>query len=450
MYLNKLFELNNTSLLENQEQKVLLASSGGVDSMVLADLFIKFSISFAIAHCNFKLRGKESDSDEEFLKKYAHNNNISFFSKQFDTLAYSNEHKIGIQEAARNLRYKWFEEIRVNNAFDLIATAHHANDQAESVLHRLIRGTGLVGASGIPKRNGVIVRPLLEASKREILNYAENHSIQYREDASNQANDYTRNKIRNTVLPRLEEINTSAVQHLAQFSERSAMYQVIVNEHIHIIKQQCVMTDEFVTTIDFRELIDSPACSAYFFELLHPYGFNTIQINVIEKAVSSKKSGITFQSKTHQLFVSRNKVEIFSNQQLIELQKPIEYSIDKLPFTCSYLGNSFSFFSAATTYNASEDALMQLIDITSFGFPIKLRKWKSGDTMIPIGMNSTKKVSDLLIDRKFSKFEKEATLVLTNRDHHIIAVLPHIISESAKVQPQSSNIVKVICNKKGG
>ena len=225
--------------LFNKGTPLLIACSGGVDSMVLLDILQKLEYNILVAHCNFKLRGAESDADTAFVKKYCEENNIKYFIKEFDTTKYKKEHKISTQVAARNLRYEWFEQIRIENKIHFIVTAHHADDQLETILLNFAKGTGLNGLIGMKAKNNFIVRPMLQISKAEILNYATENKIEFREDSSNESIDYTRNKIRHQILPILNEINSSIVYNIDDFSQRMKDISLLLETQIKQIKKKC-------------------------------------------------------------------------------------------------------------------------------------------------------------------------------------------------------------------
>ncbi len=288
--LNKFQNHINANFSFLQDKKLIVATSGGMDSMVLVHLFQKFNLNFALAHCNFQLRGAESDGDENFVKDYAKHNNITFFVTKFDTKNYSEENKLSTQVAARNLRYNWFNELLVSEKFDFVATAHHLDDQVETFLINFSRGTGLDGLTGIPSQNGNIIRPMLPFSRKEIENYVSENKLQWREDSSNTSDKYLRNKIRHHVIPVFKEINESFLQSFQNTLDHLNQEQSLVNDAVQMVYDIVVSEDNEQLKINISALLQYENYRAYLYKWLNKYGFFTSSITTSHQGFDSQQS----------------------------------------------------------------------------------------------------------------------------------------------------------------
>ena len=272
---------------------ILLALSGGVDSMVLLDLFMKTGVSFSIAHCNFCLRGKESDEDEAFIRLFSNQNKISLYVKSFDTLSYAKENKISIQMAARSLRYKWFYTIKKKYGFCYIATAHHYTDSVETVLINLIRGTGISGLHGINNLKKLI-RPLLPFSKQDIIHYATRNNIDYREDSINNDDKYIRNKVRSKIIPIMQEINPNVIKSIGSTIVRLRDIECIYNQFILEKKARIISKKQNEYKINIDMLLKEPSSKQILYEIISDFGF--FDIDSVFNALSSKSGKEFFNS----------------------------------------------------------------------------------------------------------------------------------------------------------
>lgn len=424
--------------------KYLLAVSGGVDSMVMLHLFHAAGINISVAHCNYSLRAKESDLDHKLVRERCEQLAVPFFDIVFDTKKISKEQSTGIQETARKLRYDWFQRLASDHQFDFIATAHHQDDTVETILFNLIRGTGLKGLEGIPLRNKNIIRPLLFASKNTLLQYAQEHTISYRIDASNLSNTYSRNKIRNTIIPLLTDINPEAVKHIYTLSSHSASVMGIASEFIQTISASIIQTKNDAIIIDCKPLEEKSYFSFFLYETLHPYGFNSYQTDTIKDAVVSLKSGIIFQSASHTLTVNRSEIII-----QVSNPKTPEYLVLTNANSQSFsIGNNEYFLSVIpNTSNPTFKPQTIYLDADKVAFPVTVRTWQAGDFFSPLGMSGKKKISDYLIDKKLSLLEKENVFVLISTNH-IVAILNHQIDENFKITPATQNILQISRHKK--
>ena len=430
----------NQNKLFRKTDRILLAVSGGIDSVVMADLYHKAGFHFGIAHCNFGLRGKESDGDETFTQKLAQQYKVPFFTTRFNTSGYASDHKISIQMAARELRYKWFEEIRSAEKFDFIATAHHLDDQVETFLINLIRGTGISGLHGISAKQEHIIRPLLFLYRDEIAEYAIRNRTVFREDSSNKDDKYIRNKIRLNIIPLLEEINpefrhtiTSEIKILRGWEEIGK--KEIKKELKGIIKKQ-----KRNAIVDLIALKRSSQYELIAWEILSSFGFNSSVVSDILANIDGS-SGRTFLSPTHRLVADRdtliiqpiktaqdNTVRMISEKRKniswpVKLNFSVHENIPDLPIPA---GKEFA-----------------SLDYDKLVFPLEIRKWKPGDSFHPFGMKGKKKVSDLLIDEKVSLPEKENTYVLCSSGK-IAWVIGRRVDQRFRITPKTARIYSIV------
>ena len=423
--------------LNKRNDKILLAVSGGVDSIVMANLFYLEKFNIAIAHCNFSLRGKASDGDEFFVEQFAKLRNIPFYSIKFDTENFAREQKISIEMAARKLRYDWFENLRQQHNYSKIAIAHNKNDVVETFFLNLTRGTGLKGLLGIAEKTETIIRPVLFASREQILNYASKHNIDFRTDETNSNTKFSRNRIRNSIIPEFEKINPSFLQTMMENIERlSQSYNALQS-----IKNQ--VTDDFITNennkifIDIIKLQQAENESLWLFEILQKYNFGSERIADIYASLNGE-SGKKFFSPTHVLIKDRNKL-IISELQTGE-NKPIEISenIEKigtpLHLKIEKIENE--------NIKIEKKKNIAFLNFDKLKFPLILRKWQTGDSFQPFGMCGKKKLSDYFIDEKLSQFEKDEQYVLTS-DKKIAWLVNRRIDERFKVDENCKVILKI-------
>jgi tRNA(Ile)-lysidine synthase len=417
------------------ESKIIVAVSGGIDSMMLLHLSKLVFTNIAIAHCNFNLRGNESDNDEFFVKEYARKYSIDFYCKQFNTEEFAKNHKISIQEAARELRFRWFYDLLKDINFDFIALGHNKNDSIETFIFNLIRGSGLKGLSGIQLQNNKIIRPLLFAERNTIEQFAKKENIKFREDSSNKTTKYSRNKIRHEIIPNLKEINPKAENHIHKTIDLLKETNMIVKEKIEELSKKLILKEYKVVKIRINGLLELPYCSLFLFETLSNYNFNS---STVEDIINSllRESGKVFYSKTHQIVKDRNYLFINEIEQnnikdlMIEkdirsIENPIKLNIQ--------IAENLN-FKIPTAKNIA------CIDLDTIAFPLKLRKWREGDNFIPLGMNHYKKLSDFFIDEKLSIYEKQNTMILCNANDQIIWIVNHRIDNRFKITPSTKNI----------
>jgi tRNA(Ile)-lysidine synthase len=414
------------------DDRVIVGLSGGMDSMTLIDVLLSLGYNCMAVHCNFHLRGEESERDAAFVEQWCESAKVGLVSVDFDTYRYAAEHKISIEMAARELRYKWFEDIRKKHHADAIAVAHHRDDLAETVLLNLIRGTGIRGLSGISPKNNFIVRPLLGISRDEIEAYVDERKLPFIFDSSNSDDAFVRNFLRLNVIPLLEKINPSvknAIYRTAQHvGEARKIYDFYVeNQKKAIFAGNRINIDKLKTTL-------SPA--TMLFEILSPFGFNASVIEDICQCLDSIP-GKVFYSNDYRLIKDRK--DLILDKISDENFSQREYAIDKVSQEITDpIRLKISFLSGNITIN--KDARFLYADADKLSFPLTLRKWQPGDWFIPFGMKGRKKLSDFFTDRKFSLPDKENAWVLTS-DEDIVWVVGERSDDRFKITESTENVL---------
>jgi len=378
--------------------KILIALSGGADSVALLCILHAAGYPCEAAHCNFHLRGEESNRDEQFVRQLCKKYGIHLHTIDFDTTRYAAEKHISIEMAARELRYNWFEEIRNQCRADVVAVAHHQDDSVETILLNLIRGTGITGLLGIRPRNGVIVRPLLCINREEIMRYLQSIGQDYVTDSTNLEDEYTRNKIRLNLLPLMQTINPSVKNSLIETGNYLSDVATIYNRYIEEAKTRIATTEG----IRICELVKEPAPEALLFEILHPLGFNSAQIKDIANSLHGQ-SGKQFSSKEWR---------VIKDREFLLLEKIQSEDKEELPFQIIKEEKEYT-----SDFQIPRKKGTACFDADKLDGTISYRKWRTGDTFIPFGMKGKKKVSDYLTDRKFSISQKERQWVLCCGEH---------------------------------
>jgi tRNA(Ile)-lysidine synthase len=424
--------------LVSKGDKVLMAVSGGIDSMVMADLFTKTGIKTGIAHCNFSLRGRESDKDEELVKKMASLHNIPFFSIRFDTMGYATEKGISIQMAARELRYRWFEEIRRMKGYEAIAVAHNLNDNIETLLINLTRGTGIAGLTGIKNSGNHIIRPLLFATRETITKYCISHKVKYREDKSNAETKYTRNKIRHLVIPILKEINPSIEDTLNETAERLSAANDIVNHFTDDLRNNLMKKEGGNLVVNIRRLKPYLGNNTLIYELFKPFGITGRMVVDLYKITGGKTGGQLYTDK-YRFLKNRNEI-IISVQTGPEdefFKADSVAGLKKIPGILTVRQ-----FSPEPDFIIPSERRTACLDFNKITFPVIARKWHEGDFFYPLGMKKKKKLSDYFIDRKFSRLEKEKTLILESGGR-IVWIVGERIDDRFRVTDATKKILIV-------
>lgn len=389
-------------------QPVLLAVSGGEDSMVMAHLFLKSNMPFAVAHCNFGLRADESELDEQLVRDWCNENNIPFHTIKFDTRQSAADWKKGTQETARILRYEWFEVVRKQHEYSRIVTAHHANDNVETLLINLFKGTGISGLHGIQPENGNIIRPLLFAGKDLIKNYSVENKIRYREDASNASDDYLRNAVRHHIIPAVQQSFPGAVTHVNESISRFAEVELLYKKAIEQERKKLLDKRGQDYYIPILKLRYRKPLATICYELLQPFGFSSAQVPHVLGLLDAA-TGHFVSSATHRIIRNRDFL-IITTQPTVTADL---VAIEAVPAVIDTHKYRFSFSIQDKPKSISTDANEACIDLAGIEFPIMLRKWRTGDYFYPFGMKmKKKKVSRLLIDEKVPLHEKEHIWIL--------------------------------------
>ncbi|HEY4650051.1 MAG TPA: tRNA lysidine(34) synthetase TilS [Pontibacter sp.] len=420
------------------ESRILAAVSGGIDSVVLCEVLHQLKYTFAIAHCNFGLRAEDAEADQLFVKKLAKKYDVPFFTENFNTRAFAEQEKLSIQMAARTLRYSWFEQVRQQENYDYIATAHHSNDLTETILLHLTKGTGIAGLHGIPAKNGHIIRPLLTVTKDDIFEYVTERRLIWREDSSNETTKYQRNKIRHEVIPVLKEINPSLEETMQHTAERVSHAEAIVAAYIENLRAQSIKEAEHATYISLAPLQQATGLPVVLHELLRPFNYS---YSVVLELVAALEgiSGKQFDSPTHTLVKDRDQLVItprnlssFGSITIAEGQTEAEAG--NLHFSIKYVD--------AVNYKLNTKPHVAALDAGQLKFPLKLRGWQEGDWFVPLGMNGKKKISDFLIDRKVPANLKSQTLVLVS-DQSIAWVVNQRLDNRFKVTDKTQQVVEI-------
>jgi len=391
----------------------LIAVSGGADSIALLHAFKYLNLKIVALHCNFNLRGKESDMDEQFVKRFCNSYGIALSVKHFDTRSYAREKGISIEMAARELRYAWFHEMKRKKRMDYIVTGHQADDVAETLFINLCRGTGIKGLGGIKAVNDEILRPLLPCSRQEILLYLGQHQLGYRNDSSNDSLDFMRNIIRHKIIPVCKEINPSFLRTIRNncqsFQEAGALYLYGIEQ----LRKEIVTYENDETLIHIAKTADSPAPYTLLFELLRPYGFNRHQVSDI-LASRLASPGKIFRSKSHILARGRTYWRIFKHTEQTGLpvciEKPGTYQLGTQSIRVELIPRT-------ALAHIPTDPHIACMDAGKIKFPLQIRLWEKGDKFCPLGMHQLKKkLSDFFNDQKFSAKQKEECLLLLSED----------------------------------
>jgi len=426
---NKLFE---------SDARILLAVSGGIDSMAMAHLFLSIGMHPAVAHCNFSLRGSESDLDEVFVRDFAASHNLPFHSIRFDTKEYARSGKISVQMAARELRYEWFEKIRKENNYDLIAIAHNLNDNIETLLINLIRGTGITGLSGIRPAGNSVIRPLLFATRQKISEYCNENGIVYREDRSNAETKYTRNKIRHLVIPVLREINPSVEDTLNETAQRFASLDKIISDFIDNLIRMTSVAEGDTIVFSVNKLTELNPGRALLFELFSRYGVTGSGSSDLLRILNGK-TGKKIITPTHRIVKNRDELIVSPARG----SESADYLISKTgDFTGIPGVLSAEIIDIGQDFIIPRDNCVACIDLGKAGFPFILRGWRRGDFFYPLGMNKKKKLSDFFTDRKYSLPEKEKARILES-DGKIVWLLGERPDDRFKVTASTSKVLLI-------
>jgi tRNA(Ile)-lysidine synthase len=413
--------------LFTKNSTLLVATSGGADSMVLCHLLQRQGFNFAMAHCNFNLRGPESDADAAFVKKYAQQNNITCYLQSFNTTQYAQQHQQSIEEAARNLRYNYFSQLATQYNFDYILTAHHANDQVETIVMHFFRGTGIAGLRGIKPKRDTIVRPLLFATKVDILSYATTHQISFVTDSSNANNMYTRNLFRNEILPLVEKAYPNAFNNILNNASRfleteNFLAHALAKQQKKLITHSS--TEEMVPVLLLQQ---QKNIQQFLQQWLQPKNFANTQLSGIVNLLTAE-TGKYICSPTHRIFKNRKWLVVTTLQTQQAQQVLIENTTTNLPFALGVLQLQQQLFNP----NITQQNIAQ-INLSKINYPLILRKPKVGDYFYPLGLPHKKKLSKFFTDNKLSLTQKENIWVIES-NKKIIWVVGMRIDDRCKAK----------------
>jgi tRNA(Ile)-lysidine synthase len=424
--------------LFNSKDKLLLAVSGGVDSVVLCELCKQAGYDFVIAHCNFQLRGSESDRDEDFVRKLAETYAVDVFVKSFDTKKYAEENKLNIQVAARALRYDWFNELAAAKNIQHILTAHHANDNMETLLMNFFKGTGINGLKAVLPKHDHIIRPLLFAKKEELLAFTAGHKLAFVEDSSNASDKYTRNYFRNQLIPGLQKVFPQVEENLMNNIERFREIELLYNQATTLAKKKLLEPRGNEMHIPVLKLLKTEPLNTIIYEIIKDFGFTAHQTAETMTLLKSE-SGKYIQSSTHRIIKNRNWLIISPNQTIAadniiieEKDKQVEFKDGKL---------HLELLSTPNPKLQTPNHTAQL-NADNIKFPMLLRKWKSGDYFYPLGMQKKKKLSRFFIDQKLSLTQKEKIWVI-EMNKKIIWVVGLRIDDRFKITGETKTVLQV-------
>ncbi len=431
--------ISDNALFNLETDTVLVAVSGGLDSVVLLDVLHRLGAQLAVAHGHFGLRGAEADADEQFVRKLAKQYEVPYFAEFFQTKVFAEREGISTQMAARLLRYRWFEQVRATNDYAAVATAHHRRDAAETMLLNLTHGTGLAGLHGIRAKHDLVVRPLLACAKDDIYDYIATNRLLWREDASNDSPVYQRNRLRLEVLPVLRDLNPNLDNTLASSAERVGGAEEIVRRYVADTTAQARRDAPEATYFNIALLQNTAATTLVLHEMLRPFGFSW----AVSKEIAASFKGLSgkqFDSPTHRLVKDRDQLVItprrlaqYGTFQLAEGQEDL--LADGLRLRATY--------HAGAGYEIPRSRSTAALDVDKLSFPLTLRRWQEGDWFMPLGLKGKKHLSDFLIDQKVPLNLKDDVRVLTAADGKICWVVGFRVDERFKVEETTERVLAV-------
>ena len=418
------------------DQKILVACSGGLDSIVLLHLLQKIGLTLGVAHCNFKLRGAHSDADLSFVETIAGNLGVPVFTTVFDTKTYAKTQGVSTQVAARELRYQWFYSTATANGYDRIATGHHADDDLETFFINLSRVTGLRGLTGIASNTEQLIRPLLPFSRAQIMQFAKKEGLFWREDSSNSTRDYLRNKLRLDVIPAFKGVNKTVLQNFKQTQQHLKESQALLEDYITLVTKLVVSQTDAGYEIDIKQLQALPNTNTLLFELLYPYGFTDFKAiaSILESEVGKK-----VLSKQYVLQKDRNHLVLTTKEQVVD---PHVYCIDAKQQSCT-TPIKLNFTEVAQVGEHEPHSLY--VDAGKLTYPLKVRAWRLDDVFHPFGMKGKKKLTKFFKDEKLSLLSKNSVWVLESGDE-IVWVIGLRPDDRYKVTNATNKVLKIQWN----
>jgi len=426
--------------LLDKQKPVLLAVSGGLDSVALLHFLVESGYKCAIAHCNFHLRGESSNLDAEFVKKLAEKYEISLYINEFDTLKVAEQNGESIEMTARNLRYSWFDELLQNNDFQAVVAGHHQNDNAETILLNLIRGAGIRGLAGIRPKKRNIVRPLLCVTRSEIEIYAQEKGLKWCEDLTNSDTKFKRNQIRHKILPEIEQQNPAFVQNMSKFADNIFDAITLYNSAVENFTKQILSESNGIFEIDIKTLLSSPAPKTILFEILQKFDFQADTTDEVFKNINSQ-SGKKYFSKNYTIIKDREKL-LISDNKILESQ---QFIIEKdTKFIEKPIKISFEVIDVKDIKSLKVGKNIVLFDYEKIKFPLTLRTWQAGDCFQPFGLKGKQKVSDFFVNQHFSLLDKQNAWLLIS-DEKIMWLVNHRADGRFKITEKTEKVFRIEC-----
>jgi tRNA(Ile)-lysidine synthase len=420
--------------LFTRKDRILLTVSGGIDSIVMCELFHQAGLQFGIAHCNFQLRGQESADDEIFVKNLAAQYEVPFYVNRFNTLDIATEMSVSIQMAARFLRYDWFEKLVETEHYQYYATAHHQNDEIETFFINLLRGTGIAGLHGISPKQHHLIRPMLFTNRTKIEKFAGDLQLEFREDSSNSSAKYLRNAVRHKIIPEFKHLAGDFERIMIENIEKIRDTEIIFNEMLEIKRKEIVVVNHSMVMLNIEKLNALHPIKIYLYHFLSPYGFNN---ETIESLILSLNdiSGKQFFSTSHRLLKDRENLIITEVQNYCQLKEVFLIQENDIQ-TKDPLFLEFRITSESEMIKINPDKNLAYLDFDKLVFPLSIRKWQQGDFFYPFGMHGKKKISDFFTDQKISIIEKENTWLLCSGDD-IVWIIGRRIDERFRLTPKT-------------
>ena len=427
--------------LFGHDDKILLTVSGGVDSMVMMSLFAASGYRFGVAHCNFQLRGQESDEDEALVAEQARRYGVELFNRRFDTQGEMERTGESMEMAARRLRYTWFRSLCDEHVYNVIAIAHHINDSIETFFINMLRGTGLRGLTGISVQAGRIVRPLMFATRKDILDYATAHRIPYREDSSNRSTKYLRNKVRLGIVPMLREINPQFTTVMRRNISRLTDAQTFIDRSVELIRRDAMTEQGGLYTLHVDRIDASLPLGYVVYEILNSmFGFKGDTVDALCHALQQNNTGRRFYSREWVATIDRGRIVIGRIADEDTCMTQVEQGVLR-----SYCGSSvlhYEYCDIDMIDSVTTPDNVALVDADKLRFPLTLRRWQQGDWFVPFGMSGRKKVSDFLIDAKVSMAEKSRQFVLLSGDD-VVWLVGRRADDRFRLTRQTENVLKI-------
>ncbi len=424
--------------LLKEEDRLLLAVSGGVDSVTMGWLVHKLELPFAVAHCNFRLRGEESEGDERFVRELAARWGVKVYTAQFDTLEYARQKGLSLQMAARELRYSFFEQIRQNEGFNKIATAHHVNDAFETILINLSHGTGFKGLMGITPGRGAFIRPMLAFTGAEVREIAKEMKLEWRDDASNAKTDYERNKLRHQVVPVLEQLNPSLAATAKETLERLWATGALLQEDLKKWEEKHVQKNAGAIEISL-EGNDSDASVLLYESIRNLTGLGYRSYLQLAESITQGVSGKLFYTDTHVINLDRGRLLIAETEEKVS---SLSVTVSETETEVNLPGATLKISSLASPVAFETNPKIALLDAAKLTFPLVVRSWQQGDSFTPLGMKGQKKLSDFMIDSKIPVNLKKEVLVLTSGEK-VAWIIGHRIDDRFKITSNTSKVLKL-------